>query len=242
MKSAHSSRELGISLVEMMIALSIGLLLTVSLGYILSGSLQIFRVQGENANIQESGRFLMDSLGRQIVQAGYTAISPVYNNTKLTFTGTPVTGEHGVLSAHSSERKSGSDYLALSFDANVDCRGNAAVGGTVLNEFYLNGGNQLVCASGGAPATVMADGVEAFQVLYGVDSDGDLSVDRYLSQPANWSQVLTVRVCVVVRAISKGTGPATQRYQDCSGATQTATDTYLRRVLSATFQLRNRSN
>jgi type IV pilus assembly protein PilW len=240
MKSPFRNRAAGLSLVEMMVALSIGLLLTVSVGSILSGSLQIFRVQGENARIQESSRYLMDMLGRQITQAGYVAISSVYTDTKLAFAGSPVNGEHGVVATRTSERKNGSDYLAVSFDASTDCHGNVAGSGTVQNEFYLNANEELVCASGGGAPEVLADGVENFQVLYGVDADGDYSVERYVAQPGDWGQVRTVRVCVVSRAFSRGTSPAAQQYQDCSGVTQTAPDTRLRRVLAATFQLRNR--
>lgn len=242
MKTAFHNREQGLSLVELMVALSIGLLLTLSVSTLLSGSLQIFRLQGESARIQESGRFLMDTLGRQITQAGYVAISSDYSDTKLEFVGTPISGEHGVVATRTGERKNGSDYLAVSFDASIDCQGNAAAGGTVRNEFFLNANDELVCASGGGAAEVLADGVESFQVLYGVDADGDNSVERYAAQPGDWSQVRTVRVCTVVRAFSRGTSSAAQQYQDCSGVTQTAPDTRLRRVLAATFQLRNRGN
>lgn len=233
-------REAGISLIELMIALSIGLLLTVTVSAILSGSLQIFRVQGESARIQEAGRFLMDTLGRQITQAGYVAISTDYTDPKLQFIGTPISGEDGVVAQRVSERKSGSDYLAVSFDAGTDCQGNAVAGGTVQNEFYLNTNEELVCASGGGTSEVLADGVESFQVLYGIDTNGDYSVERYIAQPTDWTQVRTVRVCAVLRARSTGTSPVAQTYQDCSGVTQTAPDTRLRRVLGATFQLRNR--
>ena len=248
MKTAFHSRESGLSLVEMMVALTIGLVLTLSVSTILSGSLQIFRVQGESARIQESSRFLMDTLGRQINQAGYAAISTNYTDTKISFSGTPVSGEHGVVATRTAERKNGSDYMAVSFDASTDCQGNPAASGTVQNEFYLNAKEELVCASGGGAPEVLADGVETFQVLYGVDADGDYSVDRYKAQPVynadpvldEWQKVRTVRVCVVVRALSKGTSPTAQQYQDCSGVTQTAPDSRLRRVLAATFQLRNR--
>lgn len=249
MKTAFTPRrETGLSLVELMVALAIGLLLTMSVGTILSGSMQIFRVQGESARIQESGRFLMDTLGRQITQAGYAAISTDYTDPKLAFAGTPISGEDGLVATRTDERKNGSDYLAVSFDASTDCQGNAVAGGTARNEFYLNTREELVCASNGGAAEMLADGVESFQVLYGIDSDGDYTIDRYKAQPVynadpllnEWKQVRTVRVCAVVRAFSPGTSPAAQTYQDCSGATVTAPDTRLRRVLGATYQLRNR--
>lgn len=233
-------RELGLSLIELMVALAVGLLIVISVTAILSGSLQIFRVQGESARIQETGRFIMDTLGRQINQAGYAAISPDYTDPKLAFTGTPIIGEHGKVAIRTAERKDGSDYLAVSFDDNIDCQGNVVAGGTVQNEFYLNTNDELVCASGGGAAEIVADGVETFVIQYGIDADSDYSVDQYVDQPADWNQVRTVRVCVVVRAFSLGTSPTAQQYQDCAGVTQTAPDTRLRRVLSATFQLRNR--
>ncbi len=232
--------EFGLSLVEFMVALGIGLLLTVTIGYIFSGSLQIFRVQDENARIQESGRFILDTLGRQISQAGYTAISSDYSDPKIDFTGTPITGEHGVVAVRTGERKSGSDYLAVSFDSSIDCQGNGVASGTTMNEFYLNNRDQLLCASNGGTGAALAEGVETFQVVYGVDTDGDLSVDRFYATPPDWSQVMTVRVCVVVHAFSAGTSTEAQKYQDCSGVTRIAPDTRLRRVFSASFQLRNR--
>jgi type IV pilus assembly protein PilW len=248
MKTARRT-ESGISLVELMVALTIGLLLTVSIGYIFSGSLQIFRVQGESARIQETGRFLLDALGRQITQAGYAAISPDYTDTKTSFAGTPISGEHGVAGTRAAERKAGSDYLAVSFDSSIDCQGGAVASGTARNEFYLNANDQLICASGGGAGQVLADGVETFLVQYGVDVNGDNSVDRYYVTPPNdaagnpdFSTVKTVRVCVVVHAFSAGTSTVAQHYQDCSGTTQTAPDTRLRRVLGATFQLRNRGS
>jgi type IV pilus assembly protein PilW len=223
-----------------MLSLAIGLVLTLAIGYILSGSLQLSRTQGESARIQETSRFILDLLGRQITQAGYTAISPNYTDTKMDFTGTPISGEHGITAIRAGERKADSDYLAISLDAATDCLGNATATGTAQNEFYLDKQDQLVCASGGGAPEVLADGVESFRVSYGIDSDGDYSVDRYLSQPADWSQVRTVRICLIKHALSNGTSPTAQRYQDCDGVTRTAPDTRLRRVLSATFQLRNR--
>lgn len=240
MSAAVPGRQAGLSLTELMVALSIGLVLLLTVGYIVSGSMQIFRQQNENARIQETSRFLLDTLGRQIIQAGYAAISTDYTDTKMEFAGTPISGEHEVGDIRAEERKAGSDYLALSFDATTDCHGNA-VAGAAQNEFYLNNQDELICASGGA-TEVMAEGVEAFRVRYGVDSDGDFTVERYLDTPADWAQVRTVRVCVVVHALANGTAPANQSYEDCEGVQRVAADTRLRRTLNATFQLRNRGS
>lgn len=234
------SKVHGLSLVELMIALALGLLLMGVLGSVLFGSLEVFRTQSESARLQEDSRFLMDELGRQITQAGHTAISSDYSDTRLAFNGVPIRGEHGVVAIRTGERKAGSDYLVLSFDARTDCQGNAVADGTVVNEFFLTPAEELVCAPAGHAAAALASGVEAFQVSYGVDGNHDDNVDRHTAQPADWNQVRTVRLCLVLHAASRGTSPQAQRYQDCSGATVTAPDTRLRRVVTATFELRNR--
>lgn len=233
-----SPRQRGISLTELMVALAIGLILLLTLGYLFSGSLHVFRQQDEGARLQESSRFLMDALGRQITQAGYAAISTSYTDTKMEFTGAPIGGEHGVVAVRVGERKAGSDYLSLSFDGASDCHGNP-VAGVVVNEFYLNNDDEMVCASGGAVET-LAEGVEAFRLSYGVDADGDAAVERYQDTPADWGQVRSVRVCFVLRTLTAGTANPGQRYRDCDDVDQTAPDTRLRRLSSATYQLRNR--
>ncbi|WP_295444248.1 PilW family protein [uncultured Thiodictyon sp.] len=99
----------------------------------------------------------------------------------------------------------------------------------------------------GAP---LLDNVEDLQVLYGIDSNDDQSADSYTATPVNWTTVVTVRVCVLVRSEIPGGAPAGQTYFNCSGALGTAandetrftpaTDTRLRRAFVATFALRNR--
>jgi type IV pilus assembly protein PilW len=231
----------GFSLVELMVALALGMLLMSVLGTVLFGSLDVFRTQSENARLQEDSRFLLDDLGRQITQAGYTAISSDYADSRLVFGGVPIQGEHGVVAIRSGERKAGSAYLALSFDGVADCQGNPVATGTVVNEIYLSPADELLCATSGHAPVALASGVEAFLVRYGVDGNGDDNVDRYTVQPADWRQVRTVRLCLVLHAASLGTSPQAQRYQDCTGATVTAPDTRLRRVVGATYELRNRS-
>lgn len=64
----------GLTLVEMLIAISLGLLLLFGIGTIFVGSNQTYRVQEENARIQEAGRYALEILGRNLRQAGYADI------------------------------------------------------------------------------------------------------------------------------------------------------------------------
>lgn len=235
------SRQAGLSILEMLVAMAIGLVITAAIGYLFIGSVGTFRTQDDNARLQENGRFVMDMMGRDIAQAGYADITPVYTDLKTEFAGTPISGENGVVAARVAERKAGTDYLRLSFDGMEDCVGDAVATNPVVNEYYVNAGNQLMCAGNGAggAAQVFAEGVEDLQLIYGVDSNGDRTVDQYTAAPANWGQVITAQVCLLLRSANTGGATQAQQYQDCAGNLQPA-DTRLHRVLRVTYQLRNR--
>lgn len=54
---------------------------------------------------------------------------------------------------------------------------------------------------GGAPAFVVGEGVVNMKALYGLDADGDRRVDSWTNvAPADWAQVLSVRVAMLVRS------------------------------------------
>ncbi len=57
---------------------------------------------------------------------------------------------------------------------------------------------------GAAASEEIAEGVEDFQLLYGVDTDGDLSADLFdtADNVADWSQVIAVRASLLVRSKS----------------------------------------
>lgn len=237
-------RQTGLSMVEMMVALGVGLLLTVIIGYMLFGSVMSYRTQGGSARVQESSRFAMDQIGRDITQAGFVYISSAFAEVPQAFSGTPISGEDdATITIRAAERKAGTDYVRLSFDGSVDCQGNAVSGTPVVNEYYVNDQDQLMCAvDPAAPGQPVADGVEDLQLTYGIDSNADDTIDRYTEDTAtlNWGQVLAVQVCMVVVSSQDGVISQAQPYQDCAGATHTPTDRRLRRNISSTIQLRNR--
>lgn len=102
----------------------------------------------------------------------------------------------------------------------------------------------------------LADGVEMLKFEYGVDTNNDLAVDEYLpassinaSSTPNWSQVITVRVSMIVRGDTLDNFTDTQTYQMTdafcygpgSGCTASYTSAkYQRRLVVKEIQLRNR--
>lgn len=100
-------------------------------------------------------------------------------------------------------------------------------------------------------AWVIAEGVEDLQVRYGLDTDGDGQVDALrtasaIGTAAEWAQVVSVQVHLLVAGPDDGQAPAAQtlRYRDINGDDaaddRLMPDRRLYQVFTASFGLRNR--
>ena len=94
----------------------------------------------------------------------------------------------------------------------------------------------------------LAEGVENLQLEWGIDSDGDTVVDRYLSTPtaAQLAQALSVRIHILVRATGKNVQASNDDKQYQLGDYNSVDDPnfadglhYLRRAFTTTVQLKN---
>lgn len=223
------------TLLELLIAMTLGLLLLVGIGTIFVGSNQTYRVQEENARMQEAGRFALEVIGRSLRQAGYLNIA--FNNpvsTVTTFSGTAINGT--------------ATTLNVEYDGTgaADCSGAIIAAGGVAQEAYaLNAGN-LNCNN-----QPLISNVADFQILYGLDTTGNQSANQYTDTPllADLPSIVSARVCVVIRSENQGIAIGNQTYLNCDGAlakggpaTTVAADTRLYRAFVGTFNLRNRVN
>ena len=89
----------------------------------------------------------------------------------------------------------------------------------------------------------LASGVDRLNVLWGVDTDGDQTVNQYLAADAvtAWEQVGAARVQMLVATNSKGNVTQGAQTVSFAGTTITATDRQLRTVLTEVVTLRNRA-
>lgn len=249
-----AKNQQGFTLVELMIAVTIGLILLLVVGTVFTSSRQAFRIQEDNARIQESGRFALEILGRSIKQAGHADIP--FTGFKVAFTGNAITGTDGAAGA--------ADTITLQYDGVIgdrDCgvgtpvsAADITAGNNIIqSHFNLDTANaQLRCdgtiaaapAAPGAPPSGQAvlDDIEDLQILYGIDTTGDQSANQYVAAPADWNQVVTARVCVLVRS-EKTNIVSAGNYMNCNGASVAVpADRRLRRAFTETFNLRNRVN
>lgn len=68
-------RQRGLSLIEVMVGMTIGLLLLVALGSMMFGSTRSFKVQDNFSRMQDNGAYAMNTLGRSIRMSGFYGYS-----------------------------------------------------------------------------------------------------------------------------------------------------------------------
>ena len=266
---AAPARSAGFTLVEIMIALTLGLIVLLAVGSIYINSRQTYRVQEDNARLQEAGKYALEVLGQSFRKAGADA-ELNYNQTIPSAICVPPlctpVDNNGVALATDTIRNqlfSAREELLGAVWGTRNCiGGHIAAGAVVTNIFDVAAdpasaatGNGLRCRDGtaGAPGEILVSNIEDFQVMYGIDTNGDFTADRYVDTPANWAQVMTARVCILIQSASNGLVPAGQRYLNCAGALGTALpgaafsvagagDSRLHRSFVATYNLRNRIN
>jgi len=241
------SRQAGLTLLELMVSLGLGLVLLAGTGTIYLGSRQAYQMQEGSGRLQETGRYALEMVGRGLRQSGTGAPwMPDLENLPADCRPSdqtacvPINGVNGAGTLP--------DTLTVQFYANNDelfngnlgardCTDGFAIMGTlVTNTYAVDNNANLTCTGSASGATVLLlSDIQDFQVLYGVDTDNRVATDNsdpypsanlYTATPTaqDWLHVVSARVCVLVRSASKGMNVAkNQRYFNCAGALGVAT-------------------
>jgi type IV pilus assembly protein PilW len=93
------------------------------------------------------------------------------------------------------------------------------------------------------PAEELVEGIEQIQVQYGVDTNGDVIVDSYVTanNVTNWNDVISVSVALLARAVDEHGADTDRRSYNLLDVTVSAPgDRRLREVFTATASIRNR--
>jgi len=204
-----TSRQRGVSLVEIMVAMAIALFMTAAMLTVFLNMRSTYSAQDSLAQLQDNERLALTVLTDNVQQAGYfpvpttntlVTVMPAVNASYATLVaGQIISGSSGAAGA--------SDTLIVQFvagnnDGILNCQGGSNSSGSnavYVNVFSLSANNELTCAVNGGPVAVLATGVSSFNVFYGVDTDNDGNADKYLSAAAvqaggYWPNVYTVQV------------------------------------------------
>lgn len=266
-KLTTKAKQRGASLMELMVGITIGLLVVLAA----IGSLVYTRVSSttltDATRLQQKADAAFRLINFQTLQAGSLELSPTVEPSTVVFS-TAYTGFNpvstllatNVVSVHgvNGNGTTTQDMLRISYqdDGIVrDCLGQttgaATQGIRVDNQFtYVpatGGGGDVTCtgAAAGATAQSILDGVEDFQVTYGIRTVTNAGVENFQYLTANavtdWTNIQTVNVCIMIRGDTRANPrPGFVAIASCPNSTVADTnDGFLRRVYSRTFSLRN---
>jgi len=214
-----NSRQRGLTLVELMIAMLLGIFLSSSVYLMYFKTKQTYRYQNGLAQVQEQGRFAINFLTKSLRIAGFPGDDMPPGN-KIEGTDGPT------------------DTVTVRLRENLDCR-DIGTAGVAVNQFRINA-NNLECSGDGVDWDIYVQNVEDMQFLYGEDLNGDGLANRYLTaaEGPSWADVVVARVSLLVRSTDFATSKS-EDFQDLFGNTVAAPDNRLRRSFVTTIALRN---
>ena len=238
-------KQSGFTLVELMVASTVGLILVAIIAQIYIGSKQTYRTQDDLSRLQEEGRYAMELINRSLRLAGYRADFTQTYASLFPAATEAIGGLEGATATISDTlivRHYGSGVTGTPDNSIRDCAGTGVDGTTRAQMTFSVAGGALVCQRDANPAVTLINNVNDLQVLYGVDTTGDGAIDQYVTAapaPA-WDNVLAVRLCLEMQTVNNNVTPAAQTYTNCNGDPIIASDRRFRRTFSTTIALRNR--
>jgi len=230
----RSQQQTGLSLTELLIAMAIGLILMAGITKVWLGSRQVERSNAALAAIQETGRFATAILERNIRLTGY----PLYKQPN----------GNAVFDANWTKDDGNNDRIAVNYFASTPCSGEAttdAGASNKLHAFKVENG-ELRCGT-----EVLATGIDALQIQYGIDTDGDGIANRYVNATQvkagvanpgtpDWPQVVSVWLALLVNSERDVLDATVAKTWVLLDKTISTDDRKMRRVFTTTIPIRNR--
>ncbi|SNS26974.1 PilW family protein [Pseudomonas segetis] len=261
LKYAAKNRQSGLSLVELMIGMALGLILLLGVIQVFLSSRQTLAVNDAMSKLQENGRFGLEFISQSARIAGYT--SPGTPLSKPF----PIEPRNCALNSGAACSANGggnvSDTVSFTFEppsidgAKRDCAGVVIPDNQIIiNTYFIaapdanNPSPALACRSFNrttnqpvSPTSRLIDGVENMQVLYGIDAGGDsTSVNQFVSadRVTNWGKVLSVRIALLATSIDTiSPRPPVRNFYLLDAPPIAPDDGLARQIFTTTIQLKN---
>ncbi|WP_160288312.1 PilW family protein [Pseudomonas knackmussii] len=252
--------QAGLTLVELMIAMTLSLILMLGVIQVFLSARQTYSTNDAISRMQESGRFALTFISNSVRLGGYLEPGSILPK-PLPIQGPNCAGPDDT-PCSANGNGSASDSIAVAFqvppdssDSNKrrDCAGTeittANAGKVLVNVFRVSNGS-LTCSSYFLGETAwlsqnqeLVPGIDAMQVLYGISTDGNPeSITRYVSanRVSKWADVRAVRVAVLANSQSVVTPLPPQRgYYLLDAPALSPDDGLARQIFSTTIGLKN---
>jgi len=211
------SEQDGFTLIELMIALLIGLFLAGGLLVLVQDNRRVFGNQNQLAQLQDSERLALSMMTDVIQMAGYFP-DPTSNSAQSTMLATTATATtpamvagQALTGASNAAVPGAGDSITVRYttsgsDGILTCTGTSSTGAilTYINTFSVvknaAGVGQLVCTRENGVLYPLINGVENLRVTYGVNTTGSgNNVDSYqnadqVTAASNWSNVISLQI------------------------------------------------
>ncbi len=249
-KEPVSQYQTGMSLVEIMVAMVIGLLVLNGLFQIFMSNKQSYRVQDAQSRLQENARMTSVFLGANLSKAGFHQNAEDDAATIFSGANSALTGTNN--NADSSDSiLNGTDTITIRFQGDgvlADCRGIAVAPGVLSrNDFRVSTANALECDNNdGSGFQTFLNDVQNIQINYGEDTNLDGSVDQYrnAASVSNFNNVFSVHFALLLASDADvKPAPESKSYAllDTTVTMPPAgSDRIQRRVIERVIALRNR--
>lgn len=221
---AARKQQQGLSLVELMIGLVLGLIVISAVFNTYLGSTRSARFSQGLQQLQENGRHGIATLQRGLRLAGYSAGGDL-----VPF----------------DIAASGATTVVVQSQSLYDCNGESTSGvdGIAVNTYSFDAANEAITCTGnvGLVSMPIVEGVEAIRFLWGIDADEDTIPEQYIPYNAaiDANRVAAMRVALLVNSgepIRTRRGEETHVLLDWEVTTD---DKIARNVFSSTVLLRN---
>jgi len=224
-------KQAGFTLVELMIALVLGLIIIAAVLNIYVGSSRSSLYTQGLQTMQENGRYGVSVLRRGIQLAGY---SP---------------GDRDERVEAIDVDNSGENFITVRMRRDFDCNGldtaSAPNPGFAVNTYAFDSANGIITCQGdqaNSVAMTIVEGVEEFRVLYGLDTDADDVPERFSRYDASMSSrdILAIRFALLVNSGREiRSDPMAEQHVVLDSVIPT-NDRTARNVFGSTVILRNR--
>ena len=184
----------GFTLIELLVSSALGLLLISGLAQISLFQRDLYQLQRATEEVQENSLFAQQFLAEGIRHAGFNIDNdaPITDNS---------TDNHGNAKT--------SDQIEVQFTSDgamTDCQSSYAIpiGARVRNRVYVANKNLMCWSSVSNSAQSLVEGILQLQVQYGEDTDGDQSLNRYVTfdEIIEIKHVNSARIALLVSSIS----------------------------------------